>query len=103
MTSARLLRQIFVSKTTDQMIVDHAGSLHECIADCGAGELEAAFGEILAHRVGLLRASRQLFVPPQAILPRPAADELPDVAIESTELFLHCEKRLRVLHGGANL
>src|ERR1700689_415718 len=85
------------------MIVDHAGSLHKCVANCGADKLEAAFCEVLAHRIGLLRASRQLFVPPQAILPRLAADELPDVAIESTELFLHCEERLRVLHGGANL
>src|SRR5665213_2963791 len=52
------LRQIFVSKTTDQVVVDHAGSLHECVADSGSDELEAALCEVLAHCIGLLRASR---------------------------------------------
>ena len=39
-------------EAVDSVIVDHAGRLHEGVADAGADELEAVRFQILAHGIG---------------------------------------------------
>jgi hypothetical protein len=41
-----------VSRTRDEVIVNHACCLHECVADRRADELESASQQIAAHSVG---------------------------------------------------
>jgi len=41
-----------VSRTRHQMIVDHAGGLHQRVADGRADELESALNQVAAHGVG---------------------------------------------------
>src|SRR5690349_17847866 len=45
----------------DQVVVDHAGGLHECVADSRADELEAALVQRRAHLVGLAGLGGDLF------------------------------------------
>ena len=41
-----------VVKAIARVVVDHAGSLHESVADGGSDESEPAAFQVLAHRVG---------------------------------------------------
>src|SRR6185503_6727995 len=59
-----------------RVIVDHAGSLHERVADRGPDELEPALLQVAAHRL--------------------VVGKLPDVAIEGAEFLLHRQERSRV-------
>ena len=43
------LHELLISETSDQVIVDHAGRLHERIANRRPDELEAAPDEVFAH------------------------------------------------------
>jgi hypothetical protein len=47
-----------VSWTSDEVIVDHACRLHECVADRRADEFESASQQIAAHGVGFSRSRR---------------------------------------------
>ena len=80
-----------------QMIVHHARRLHEGVADGAAHKREAAFAQVLAHRIAFRRGGRALRGP--AILERPPAREAPDVSVEAAELPLHREKRFRIRVG----
>ena len=62
--------QFRVPEAARQVIVYHAGGLHEGIANGGADEREAALDQTLAHGVGLGRASRHVFHATPAILQR---------------------------------
>src|SRR6185503_9643838 len=94
--------QLAVAIAAGEMVVDHAGRLHEGVADGRADEAEAALLQVLAHRVRFGGARRDV-VALAPVLDRLAADELPDVAVERAELLLHGEKRLRVAHGAFDL
>ena len=48
------------AKTAQDMVVHHAGGLHEGVADRGAHETEATALELLAHRLGLGRLQGNL-------------------------------------------
>src|SRR6476620_11797324 len=85
------------------MIVNHADRLHVCVDDCRSDKAEAAALEIADECVrfgGRCGNLSQRFPP---ILPRPAIDELPAVRVETSEFFLHGQKRSRILHRGGNL
>ena len=89
-------------ETINGVIVRHAARLHKCVANGRAHELEAAFFQIFAQGVGLRCSGRNLLMCLPEILEWRAADELPQVVIETSELFLHFEKGLRVGHGGGD-
>src|SRR5689334_1038801 len=75
--------QLPVAKTAGEVVVDHAGRLHEGIADRGADKAKTAPAEVLAHRVGLRRLRGHVARIAPAILHGPAADEAPDVCVEA--------------------
>ena len=85
------------------MIVDHAGRLHQRVADGRAHELESALHQITAHGVGLGCARRQLSHFSPTILLRLAAHKTPEVNVEAAELFQEREKRFRILDRCRNL
>ena len=62
--------------TAFDMVVDHAGRLHERVADRRPDERKPALLERFAHRVRV--------------------GELPDELVEAPEFLLHREKRLRI-------
>jgi hypothetical protein len=69
------------------MIVDHADSLHERVANGRADESEASPAQVPAHLLRLRRRSGHLLgAPPVVLDPRPA-DEPPKVRIEAFELL----------------
>src|SRR5690349_4507349 len=96
-------QQIFVSKASHEMVIDHSCRLHECVADCRADESKTAFGEIFTHCVGFRSARGHILPAPPARLQRNAAGEIPYIAIEAAELFLHGEKSLCIADRRANL
>jgi len=82
-----------MAKAVDEVIVYHSDCLHERVADRGADEAEAALLQIPAHRVRLGRGGGNLLHRTPAVLSGPAADELPDVAVEVAELALNRKER----------
>src|SRR5919108_47416 len=94
-------REFPVAVAGRDVVVDHAYRLHEGIADSRADEAEAAALEVLAERVGLGGARRDLAF--SRVLQGLATDELPYVAVEGAEFLLHGEKRTRVRHGAIDL
>ena len=78
------------------MVIDHACGLHEGTADGGADEVEAAFFQVFAHRIGLRGARRNFPSQATGVYQRLASDKPPDVTIERAELVLHRQKRLGV-------
>jgi len=85
------------------VIVDHAGRLHQGVADGRADELESALNQIATHGVGFGCARRNLRHFSPTILLRFATDKIPEVSIETAELFPDCEKRVRILDRRCNL
>src|SRR5262252_10231870 len=85
------------------MIVDQPDRLHERIADRRAHEGEAAPAEIAAERVGFHRAGGNPGEGAPSVLPRRAADERPDVALEAAELALDREERPRIADRAGDL
>jgi hypothetical protein len=79
------------------VVVDHAGCLHEGVADRRAEEFESASQQIAAHGVGFSGARWHLSQGVPTILDWRAADEAPEISIETSEFFLHLEEPFRVL------
>src|SRR6476469_4824690 len=96
-------RHLLMPEARDDVVVDHADSLHVGIDDRAAYEFEAALLEVLAERVRLLRRGRQVLHVREAVLNWFAADETPDVFVERAELFLHVEKSLGIRNCRGNL
>src|SRR5580704_2629658 len=85
-----------VAKTIERMIVHHAGSLHKGVTDGRANEAEATALQIFAHRVGFRSSRRQAPGCSPIVFLGLAVNELPNVAVESSKLFLHRQECLRV-------
>jgi len=85
------------------MIVDHAGRLHQCVANCRAHELESSPQQIAAHRVGLGCARGHVGHATPTILDWLAADEAPEVSVEAFHFFEQREKRFCVRDRGCDL
>ena len=81
------------------MIVDHSYRLHEGVADCAPYEVETSLLQIFAHSIGFGRAGRNSLSGFPAIYFWFSANELPDVFVEGTEFFLHCEEGFGVSDG----
>src|SRR5438445_404329 len=79
------------------MVIDHSHGLHKGIADRRANKLETALEQIFAHRVrfGSFRGNHFKGFP--GVVDWFAADELPDVSIETAKFFLDRQKSVRVL------
>src|SRR6266481_6777614 len=92
-----------IAETLDRVVVDQPSSLHERVTDGRADEVEAAFLQILAHRVRFRSARRNSLPQPPGVHSRFPTDKLPDVAIERSELLLHLEKCLGVLYRRSHL
>src|SRR5215470_15095424 len=75
-------------ETASQMIVDHAGGLHESVADRRAHEPEAPREEISAHGPRGIRLGRALPLPAPGVAHGPTVDEPPDVRVEAAVLAL---------------
>ena len=89
-----------MSRTRHEVIVDHAGRLHQRVANCrarGARELESPPQQIPAHRIGFLSMRRHVRHTLPTILYRFAADEAPQLSVEGLHLFSERAKRFRVL------
>src|SRR5947207_13949194 len=86
-----------MSRARDEMVVDHAGRLHQRVTDGRADEFESAFNQIAPHRVGFGCARRQLSHSSPTTLFRLATDKTPEVSAEAAKLFPHREKRYRIL------
>src|SRR5216683_4683422 len=76
-------------KAADDVVVDHANGLHECIADGRPYEVKSALDQVTAQHSGLLRLSRDLLEPSPSVLDGFAAHELPHVAGEAATLALN--------------
>ena len=92
-----------MSRARDEMVVDHAGRLHQGVADRRTDELESALNQITAYGVGFRRARRYLSHASPTVSFRFAADETPQVRVEAREFFSHGEKHFCVLDGGRDL
>ncbi len=90
------------AEAVNVVIIHHADCLHEGIADGGSDELESAPLKVFTHRVGFGGARRQLSQRAPFVHAGFASDELPDVAIERTKLFLDAKERFRVFDRRGN-
>ena len=84
------------------MVIHHSRCLHERIANRGAAKAKPALLHILAHRIGMLRAHRNLVLALPLIVNGFVTGELPDVFIKSSKLFLDFKKTLSVIDGAVN-
>ena len=82
-------QNLAAAKAGQEVIVDHAGSLHVGVANRRADELEAALLEILAQGVGLGAGGWVVCQIFEAVHDRLAVDEAPDVSIETAKLCLN--------------
>ena len=82
----------------NRVIVDEPNRLHVGIDDRAADKPETTFLEILRQCIADRARRWHLSHPGPAIHDRFPSHELPDVAIERTELLLYSEKCLRVGH-----
>jgi len=96
------LEQLFVTKTSDGVVVDQADRLHEGIADRRADEREAPPLEVSAHRIGFLGSGGNLLQFLPFVHNGLAVYELPDVPIKGAKFLLDSKERLGVLDGACN-
>src|ERR1039458_10891187 len=89
-------------ETIRRVVVDHAGRLHESIANRRADELETASFQFFAHRIGFLRARGYIGEAAPCILFRFALDKLPDERSKAAKFILHLHESLRIAGYGAN-
>ncbi len=82
------------------MVIDHANSLHEGVADGGADEVEASFFERFAHGLGFGRLGGDFGHGLEVVLHGRAADELPQIIGEGAFCFEDIQVAARVFNGG---
>src|SRR6185503_956238 len=87
--SLRAAADLAIPKTVDRVVVHHPRRLHERVADRRSDEPEPPLLQILAHRVGLRRARRNVAHSADGVHTRFSADESPDVGIERARFLLH--------------
>src|SRR3954467_10436080 len=83
--------------TPNDMVIHHAGGLHERITNRGTDEGESALLERLAHRVRLGSGRGDAVAWLQPVDDRCAAHKLPDEPVETATFLLHGKERFRVL------
>lgn len=88
-----------ISETTYDVIVDHANCLHEPVTNCCPNELEPSFLQIFAHGFRLRSAGRNIRHLLPRVLNRPSLNELPDVMVKASKLFLYPQEGSSVSDG----
>src|SRR5271166_5778674 len=91
-------RDLRASKTGWCVIIHQPYCLHECVTDGGAYEFEPAALKIFAHCIGFGRPGWQLLRISPLVFLRFASHELPDVGVETPELFLDSQESLGILN-----
>lgn len=89
--------------TTGEVIIDHAGGLHEGITDGTANKFKSTFLEILAHCIGLWSSNRNRLQTAPAILFRVSMCETPDEFIEITKFLLNGQVSPGIRNRGIDL
>src|SRR5205823_12303247 len=89
----------FAPETESVVVIDHAGRLHESVANGRTHEFESAADQVFAHGVRLGGARRRMGAI-ATMLQIAFAGELPDISIEAAEFFLHGKKCFGVRNGG---
>ena len=84
------------------MVIDHAGCLHERVANRGADEFESTAQQVTTHGVGFGGTRRYLSYSPPPIFNWIAANETPDISVEASAFFFDLEKPFRVLDRGGD-
>ena len=79
------------------MVIDHAGCLHERVANRGADEFESTAQQVTTHGVGFGSTRRYVSYGPPPILNWIAAKQTPKISVEASEFFFDVEKPFRVL------
>jgi hypothetical protein len=74
------------------MIVYHANGLNKGVTDCCPNEREPSFLQILAHGFRLRGTGGNIHRLFPRILDSPSMNELPDVMVKASELFLHLQE-----------
>src|SRR5580658_1554705 len=97
--AGRLAGAFSMPWTAGDVIVHEAGGLHERVHDGRPDEPESALLQILAQRARLVAFGGKVFTPFNVIIYGLPADEMPDIRIEGSELFLDFLECLRVAHG----
>ena len=92
-----------VAEAADEVIVDHADGLHECVADGGADELEAAVAQRLRHRAALGALGRDLALLADGVQAGRAADEAPEEVGERGAFALELQEPLGAGDGPLDL
>src|SRR3990172_5175363 len=92
-----------IAEAIHSVVVYHPHGLHVGVTDRWADELEAAAEQVFAHRDRFLRLGGNFLYSFPGIHFWLAAHELPDIGIETAELFDNFEKGTRVLDGGFDL
>src|SRR5208282_1634344 len=72
-----------VAAAVDEMVVDHAGRLHEGVDDRRPDEIAAAGAQVLGDRARLLALGGNVGETPPLRLDRPPADEAPQMTAEA--------------------
>lgn len=99
--AARPLR-LRVPETAGLMIVDHADSLHERVANRWPDKREPPLLQVPAHGLRLWRSRGNVAHRPDPVIDRLAAGKLPDVGIEGSEFFLNVKKFPGIPDSGGN-
>src|SRR6476620_12210524 len=86
-----------MSRTCQKVIVNHACRLHEGVADRRADEFESALQQVAAHGAGFSSARGYVSQCSPTILYRVAANEPPEIRVETSEFFSNREEVFRVL------
>ena len=95
-TAMRAIK-LCVARTSDEVIVDHACRLHKGVADRRTDEFESASQQIAAHGVGFSGARWYVSQRSPTILYRVAANEAPEISVETSEFLSNGEEVFRVL------
>src|SRR5690242_6678582 len=88
---------LLVSEATHQMVVHHAGRLHEGVAYGGADETEASLCKGLAHAIGQLRLRRDLLAGRPLVHQGLAIDERPQIGVQAAVLLDDIQGGARVV------
>src|SRR5205823_6063804 len=96
LTRVREALDLAAAEAIDHVIIDHAGGLHERIANGRADEAEAARLEIATEHARGVRHRGHLTRRAPAVLDRLAVDVPPEPGVERALRALHGEERARV-------
>jgi hypothetical protein len=89
-----------LTKAIDNVIVDHPGGLHVCVADRRADKLESALLQVFAQRIRLDTGRWVVFESPQFVHYWLSVHEAPDISVEAAKLRLNFQETLGVGDSG---